>query len=109
MASYTTNATLGSIPIATVTTVRATTVMAVDGNERGLLITRRTIRTPIVAHAEDTKRVVPFQRRLSLRERGRERERRGWRDIGRFLEGFYILSRCNFTREAVFEGLDGDQ
>jgi len=30
---------------------------------------------------------------------------RGWRDIGRFLEGFYILSRCNFTRKAVLRDL----
>jgi len=51
---------LSSIPLAAGATVRATTMMVVDENDGGLLITRRTIRTLIIVHAEDMKRVVPL-------------------------------------------------
>ena len=62
--SYTTNTTSGSVPIETVAIERATVM--VDDNERGFLITRRTIRTPIIIHVEDTKRVVPFSETIGF-------------------------------------------
>ena len=58
----------------------------VDGNDRGLLITRRTIRTPIIVHVEDTKRVVPFSETIDLRERERER------DGGEGMERYWAIS-----------------
>jgi len=57
------------------------------------LLTRSTIRTPIIVHAEETKRVVPFSGTT-----GFEKERGDGEIFGRFLEGLYILSLCDFTR-----------
>ena len=57
---YMTNAMLSSIPLAAGATARAAIMMAVDKGNGGLLITRRTIRIPIIGHAEDMKRVVPL-------------------------------------------------
>ena len=108
--SCTANATPGNIPPTAGAGAFATKRAVVDEDGRGLLLTRSMIRTPIIVHAEDTKRVVPFSETIEFEfERERKRKRRGWRDIGRFLEGFYILSLCNFTRKAAFEGFYGDQ
>ena len=57
---YTTNATSSSIPLAAATRVVATGTVIVDEDTREYLITRRTIRTPMIVHAEITKGAVPL-------------------------------------------------
>jgi len=81
IAPYTTNTTLDSIPRAAGAAIRATTFVVVDEDDRGLLITRRTIRTPIISHVGDTKRVVPFSETIEFE---RERERDGEEGMERY-------------------------
>ena len=59
--------------------------MVVDEDGSGLLITRRTIRTPIIGHVEDTKRVVPFSETIWLES---EREMGVGEISGRLPEDF---------------------
>lgn len=63
MTAHTTSATSSNRPFATLAAVRAT-VCVVDENDRGLLITRRMIRTPGILHAENTKHAVPLWERI---------------------------------------------
>lgn len=108
--SYTTKVTLSNILSAAGAGRRATAVVIVDENDRGLLITRRTIRAPIVVHVEtgNVQTIVRGDWVVRGGLRRRERERGMERSCG-FLEGLYSTSRSDFPREAVFEGIDGDQ
>ena len=58
----TTNTTLSSAPVPADAASRATAVVVVDENDRRLLIRQGTIRTPIAAQAEKTRRVQTIVR-----------------------------------------------
>ena len=109
---YMTNAMSCDIPFAAAAAAgtraiagRATSL--VDKNEGGFLITGRKVKS---RSCRDTKGVDHCERRLSCSKQLRVREVRDWRELWEFLEGFYSLSRRDFSRMAVmFEEIDRNQ